>query len=156
MVVGPLDYPQILSVPGNNTPPLHCITYKVSLTEIKHSQNSVSEVLNCYILCIPLGSFLHSLHYTKSVEHTVPESSYVSVGLGNLSKGCGYLHSIWLKMSLTELQVVLQQRQGLYMYMQYNRNMMPYGLIRSNLIGESQVADNLSYSSEHGTHSLWR
>ena len=48
----------------------------------------------------------------------VPISADVSVCLSNLRKGLGHLHSIWLKVSLTQLQVVLEQRQSLHTHKQ--------------------------------------
>ena len=44
----------------------------------------------------------------------IPISGYVSVGVCDVGKGLSNLHSVRLKVSLTQLQAVLEQRQSLY------------------------------------------
>ena len=51
------------------------------------------------------------LLWEETVAALIPVSSSVHVSLGHLGKCRCHLDSIWLKISLTQLQVVLHQRQ---------------------------------------------
>ena len=44
----------------------------------------------------------------------VPVSGDVSVGISNVGEGLSHLHSVWLKVSLTQLETVLEQWQSLH------------------------------------------